>query len=81
MKFMASLVAKLPGRRRYEWTGLSYQEALSSKQAPALSAISLVVVFLALAALYEARNSVLGDVGCSVRRRWRITGHQSARLK
>ncbi|MFO6483803.1 efflux RND transporter permease subunit [Escherichia coli] len=54
MKFMADLVAKLPAGVGYSWTGLSYQEALSSNQAPALYAISLVVVFLALAALYES---------------------------
>ena len=47
-------VAKLPAGVGYSWTGLSYQEALSSNQAPALYAISLVVVFLALAALYES---------------------------
>ncbi|MGU0042581.1 efflux RND transporter permease subunit [Escherichia coli] len=46
MKFMADLVAKLPAGVGYSWTGLSYQEALSSNQAPALYAISLVVVFL-----------------------------------
>ena len=54
MKFMADPVAKLPAGVGYSWTGLSYQEALSSNQAPALYAISLVVVFLALAALYES---------------------------
>ncbi|HBN6357403.1 TPA: multidrug efflux pump RND permease MdtF [Escherichia coli] len=54
MKFMADLVAELPAGVGYSWTGLSYQEALSSNQAPALYAISLVVVFLALAALYES---------------------------
>ena len=39
MKFMADLVAKLPAGVGYSWTGLSYQEALSSNQAPALYAI------------------------------------------
>ncbi|STF42179.1 multidrug resistance protein [Escherichia coli] len=34
MKFMADLVAKLPAGVGYSWTGLSYQEALSSNQAP-----------------------------------------------
>jgi multidrug efflux pump len=38
----------------YEWTGLSYQEKLTGSQAPALYAISLLVVFLCLAALYES---------------------------
>lgn len=54
MKFMASLVNKLPAGVGYAWTGLSYQEALSTNQAPMLYAISLIVVFLALAALYES---------------------------
>ena len=52
--FMASLVAKLPAGVGYSWTGLSYQEKLSTNQAPMLYAISLIVVFLALAALYES---------------------------
>ena len=38
----------------YEWSGLSYQEKLSGSQAPALYAISIVFVFLCLAALYES---------------------------
>lgn len=54
MTFMASLVNKLPAGVGYAWTGLSYQEALSTNQAPMLYAISLIVVFLALAALYES---------------------------
>ena len=36
------------------WTGLSYEERLSGSQAPALYALSLLVVFLCLAALYES---------------------------
>ncbi|ELY5815859.1 efflux RND transporter permease subunit [Cronobacter turicensis] len=54
MALMESLAAKLPSGIGYEWTGLSYQERLSGNQAPALYAISLVVVFLCLAALYES---------------------------
>lgn len=54
MKFMASLINKLPAGVGYAWTGLSYQEALSTHQAPMLYGISLIVVFLALAALYES---------------------------
>ena len=38
----------------YEWTGLSLQEKLSGAQAPLLYAISILVVFLSLAALYES---------------------------
>ena len=54
MNLMEELAAKLPTGIGYEWTGLSYQERLSGNQAPALYAISLVVVFLCLAALYES---------------------------
>lgn len=54
MKVMEELAAKLPPGIGYEWTGLSYQERMSGSQAPALYAISLLVVFLCLAALYES---------------------------
>jgi len=54
MAMMESLAAKLPSGIGYDWTGLSYQERLSGNQAPALYAISLIVVFLCLAALYES---------------------------
>lgn len=49
-----NLVTKLPAGFGHEWTGLSAQERLSSNQAASLYAISLVVVFLCLAALYES---------------------------
>ena len=45
---------KLPPGIGLAWTGLSYEERLSGAQAPALYAISLMVVFLCLAALYES---------------------------
>jgi len=48
------IAAKLPPGIGVSWTGLSYQERLSGSQAPALYAISLLVVFLCLAALYES---------------------------
>ena len=51
---MESLASKLPSGIGYDWTGMSYQERLSGNQAPALYAISLIVVFLCLAALYES---------------------------
>ena len=51
---MEAAVAKLPKGMGYEWTGLSYEEKRSGSQAPALYAISLTVVFLCLAALYES---------------------------
>lgn len=54
MAFMALLIEKLPAGIGYDWTGMSYQERLSSSQAPMLYLISIVVVFLCLAALYES---------------------------
>ncbi|AZK64522.1 multidrug efflux RND transporter permease AcrD [Pectobacterium versatile] len=54
MNIMESLVAKLPEGFGLQWTGMSLQERLSGAQAPALYAISLLVVFLCLAALYES---------------------------
>jgi hydrophobe/amphiphile efflux-1 (HAE1) family protein len=51
---MEAAVKKLPSGVGYEWTGLSYEEVRSGSQAPALYAISLTVVFLCLAALYES---------------------------
>ncbi|OVY61511.1 efflux RND transporter permease AcrB [Yersinia pestis] len=54
MDLMQELAAKLPSGVGYDWTGMSYQERLSGNQAPALYAISLIVVFLCLAALYES---------------------------
>jgi hydrophobe/amphiphile efflux-1 (HAE1) family protein len=51
---MAKLAGQLPAGVGYEWTNLSYQEQLSGNQAPVLYAISLLVVFLCLAALYES---------------------------
>jgi multidrug efflux pump len=53
MTAMENLAAKLPNGFGYEWTGQSFEERLSAKQAPMLYALSLIVVFLALAALYE----------------------------
>jgi multidrug efflux pump len=44
----------LPKGIGYEWTGQSYQEVLSGQQAPILYTLSMLVVFLALAALYES---------------------------
>jgi multidrug efflux pump len=47
-------MGQLPPGFGHEWTGLSYQERLSGSQAVALYAISMLVVFLCLAALYES---------------------------
>lgn len=54
MALMEQLASQLPQGIGYDWTGMSYQERLSGNQAPALYAISLIVVFLCLAALYES---------------------------
>ncbi|MBD2820185.1 efflux RND transporter permease subunit [Xenorhabdus sp. 42] len=54
MDLMEKLTLDLPKGIGYEWTGMSYQERLSGNQAPALYALSLIVVFLCLAALYES---------------------------
>jgi len=54
MNEMEKLAAKLPPGFGFEWTGLSYQEKQSGSQAPMLYAISILVVFLSLAALYES---------------------------
>ncbi|SAK52696.1 hydrophobe/amphiphile efflux-1 (HAE1) family protein [Caballeronia catudaia] len=54
MTAMEALAAKLPQGIGYEWTGLSYQQIQSGSQAPILYGISILVVFLCLAALYES---------------------------
>lgn len=54
MDIMEKLVQELPTGFGLEWTAMSYQERLSGAQAPALYALSLLVVFLCLAALYES---------------------------
>jgi multidrug efflux pump len=48
------LVAQLPAGYAHEWTGLSAQERLSGNQAMSLYALSALVIFLCLAALYES---------------------------
>jgi multidrug efflux pump len=53
MNRIAELAAQQPGTS-IAWSGLSYQERLSGGQAPYLYALSLLVVFLCLAALYES---------------------------
>jgi hydrophobe/amphiphile efflux-1 (HAE1) family protein len=54
MKAMEEAVEKLPKGMGFDWTGLSYQERMSSSQAPLLYAFSIFVIFLCLAALYES---------------------------
>src|SRR6184192_1522198 len=54
MDAMEAMAKQLPAGIGYEWTGQSYEERLSGSQAPMLYALSLLVVFLCLAALYES---------------------------
>jgi multidrug efflux pump len=54
MKAMEEIAAQLPAGVGYDWSGTSYEERLSGSQAPFLFAVSLIAVFLALAALYES---------------------------
>jgi len=54
MAAMEELATKLPAGIGYEWTGISYEEQLSGGQAPMLYGLSLLIVFLCLAALYES---------------------------
>ncbi|MBD9426867.1 efflux RND transporter permease subunit [Pseudomonas sp. PDM15] len=54
MAAVEQIIAQLPAGIGYSWSGLSYEERLSGAQAPALYALSLLVVFLCLAALYES---------------------------
>ena len=54
MAEIEQMATKLPKGVGVAWTGLSYEERLSGDQAPALYALSLIVVFLCLAALYES---------------------------
>ncbi|MCY1487373.1 Multidrug resistance protein MexB [compost metagenome] len=54
MAAVEEIARQLPAGVGYSWTGLSYEERLSGAQAPALYALSLLVVFLCLAALYES---------------------------
>jgi multidrug efflux pump len=54
MQAMEAMIATLPPGIGFEWTGQSYEERLSGSQAPALYALSVLVVFLCLAALYES---------------------------
>jgi multidrug efflux pump len=54
MAAMETIAAELPAGFDFAWTGLSFQERMSGNQAPMLYAISIVVVFMSLAALYES---------------------------
>jgi multidrug efflux pump len=76
MDEMERLVEALPGGYTVAWQGISYQERLSGSQAPMLYALSILIVFLCLAALYESWSipfsvilavpvGVLGAVGAA----------------
>jgi len=54
MKAVEEIAKQLPPGIGLEWTGLSFEERISGSQAPALYAISILIVFLCLAALYES---------------------------
>lgn len=54
MKAIEEIAAKLPDSVSIAWTGLSYEERLSGSQASSLYALSIIAVFLCLAALYES---------------------------
>ena len=54
MSAMENMISQLPEGIGYEWTGLSLEEQKSGSQAPMLYALSILVVFLCLAALYES---------------------------
>lgn len=54
MAAMEQIAAKLPPGFGFDWSGTSLEERLSGSQAPFLFALSLVAVFLCLAALYES---------------------------
>jgi len=54
MAVMEELAAKLPAGIGYEWSGLSYEERAAGAQTPLLYSLSILIVFLCLAALYES---------------------------
>ncbi|HEX7094399.1 MAG TPA: efflux RND transporter permease subunit, partial [Acidimicrobiales bacterium] len=54
MAAVEEIMAQLPPGIGYEWSGISFEERRSGAQAPALYALSVLVVFLCLAALYES---------------------------
>ncbi len=54
MNAVEDVMKQMPEGIGFEWTGASYQERLSGSQAPLLYAISILFVFLCLAALYES---------------------------
>jgi HAE1 family hydrophobic/amphiphilic exporter-1 len=54
MAALEEIVTKLPKGVGYDWTGISYQERMATKQGPLLYVFSILVIFLCVAALYES---------------------------
>jgi multidrug efflux pump len=54
IEVMETLAQRLPPGTGFEWTGISRQQVEAGRQAPLLYALSVLVVFLSLAALYES---------------------------
>src|SRR5690606_18902536 len=54
MKEIEAMVKQLPAGIGIEWTGLSYEERMAGDQTPLLYSLSILIVFLCLAALYES---------------------------
>jgi hydrophobe/amphiphile efflux-1 (HAE1) family protein len=54
MLAMEALAKQLPASIGFEWTGISLQQQQAGSQAPFFYALSVIVVFLSLAALYES---------------------------
>jgi HAE1 family hydrophobic/amphiphilic exporter-1 len=54
MQAMEEFVTKLPQGIGFDWNGISYQQRMTSSQAPLLYAFSVIVIFLCVAALYES---------------------------
>lgn len=62
MAEIEAMVEQLPEGFTVNWNGISYEERLSGNQAPMLYALSILVVFLVLAALYESWSVPLAVV-------------------
>ncbi|MEB0040886.1 MULTISPECIES: multidrug efflux RND transporter permease subunit [unclassified Pseudomonas] len=62
MDALAGLVTQLPVGFGYEWAGQSYQERVSGNQMPLLFGLSILVIFLCLAALYESWSMPLAVI-------------------
>ncbi|WP_075257389.1 efflux RND transporter permease subunit [Herbaspirillum camelliae] len=79
MKAVDEIAKRLPAGVSVAWTGLSFEERMSGSQAPALYGLSIIAVFLCLAALYESWSipfsvllvvplGVIGTVGATLLR-------------